>query len=52
LEPLSLMYKPKPVTLPTIEMEIDNMIKHREKIIAKVGQETYDRLLKKLKEGV
>jgi hypothetical protein len=50
-EPSYLMYKPKPVTIPTIKMEIDNMIKHKDKIIAKVGKETYDRLLKKLKEG-
>jgi hypothetical protein len=41
-----------PTKYVSIQAEIDNMIKHREKAIIKMGKIKYNRLLKKLKESL
>ena len=48
------MDKPKQenLTIVTTEQELSQMKKHREKFIQQMGQDTYDRLVKKLEDHI
>jgi hypothetical protein len=46
------LLKAKPVRYVSIQEEVDNMIKHKEKAIDKLGKRKYNRLLNKLKENL
>lgn len=41
-----------PVKCVTTQEEVDNMIKHKDKAIDKLGKRVYNRLLKKLKDSL
>jgi hypothetical protein len=44
--------KNQSIHIMTTEAELANMQKHREKFVQKMGQETYDRLVKKLEDHI